>query len=343
MLAIFDFVVFLITSGDNLGRLSAVLDFWGGQATLQTVVIKQGGCNMKLNNAIAINGADISYHQGAVDFVKLKQMGIKFVIIRAGYGETQDKMFTAYINAAIMVGLAVGVYWFIYAKDNEGARKNAEKFTQIIKPYKDKITCGAWADWEYDSDKRAGLLTVEQRSNLVDTFCQTMTDYGYEVGVYANKDYIQSKFTAELIARYPLWYARYGKEMGAEAYKGKNGKPYMWQYSSKGNGRDYGVSSDYIDLDYAYFDIAGNSAVDISIDHNPFIEPVSNVKIGKTGNDAMWVQWYLWRFGLLQKDEIDGVIGKKSDAGIREAQRRLGLAVDGIVGKASRALWKKIC
>lgn len=85
------------------------------------------------------------------------------------------------------------------------------------------------------------------------------------------------------------------------------------------------------------------SASTVTPEINPFVEPISNVKIGKTGNDAMWVQWYLWRFGLLQKDEIDGIIGKKSDAAIREAQRKLGLAVDGIVGKTSRALWKKMC
>lgn len=299
---------------------------------------------MKLIDVIVVKGADISKWQGAVDFVKMKQMGIEFVIIRAGYGETEDKMFTAYINAALMVGLAVGVYWFIYAGDADKSKKNADKFEQVIRPYKDKITCGVWADWEYDSDKRAGTLTVTQRSNLVDTFCQTMESYGYEVGIYANQDYIQSKFTTELTSKYPLWFARYNKEMGAAAYKGKDSKPYIWQYSSKGNGKDYGVSSDYIDLDYAYFDVAGKNTTDnITVDYNPFIEPESNVKIGKTGNDAMWVQWYLWRFGLIQKDEIDGIIGQKSDAGIREAQRRLGLAVDGIVGKVTRSTWKKIC
>ena len=287
---------------------------------------------MKLNNVIVVKGTDISYHQGTVDFATMKQMGVEFVIIRAGYGEAEDKMFTAYINAALMVGLAVGVYWFIYAKDDEGAKKNADKFNQVIKPYKDKITCGAWADWEYDSDKRAGYLTNEQRSAIVREFCKTMEEYGHEVGIYANKDYISSKFTIELLSQYPLWYARYGDEMGAAAYKGKGGKPYIWQYSSKGNGKDYGVSSQHIDLDYAYFDIAGNTTSDITIDYNPLVEPVSNVKIGKTGNDAMWVQWYLWRFGLIRKEEIDGIIGKQSDAAIREAQRRLGLVSGGFVG-----------
>lgn len=299
---------------------------------------------MKLDNIIIIEGTDISKHQGAVDFMKMKQMGVKFVIIRAGYGETEDKMFTAYINAAIMAGLAVGVYWFIYAKDNESARKNADKFNQVIKPYKNKITCGTWADWEYDSDKRAGILTVLQRSDLVNIFCKMMADYGYEIGIYANKDYIQSKFMTELVAKYPLWYAHYNEQISTAAYKGKGGKPYMWQYSSKGIGKDYGVSSRYIDLDYAYFETNLDNAVDnISIDYNPFTEPEKNVKIGTMGNDAMWVQWYLWRFGLIQKKEIDGIIGEKSEAATQEAQRRLKLKPDGIVGKATRAMWKKVC
>ena len=165
---------------------------------------------MKVVDILVVKGTDISKWQGSVDFVKMKQMGVEFVIIRAGYGETEDPMFTAYINAALMAGLAVGVYWFLYASENAGAKKNADKFGQVIKPYRDKITCGVWADWEYDSDKKAGAMTAAQRSDLVDTFCKVLEGYGYETGIYANQDYIQSKFTAELISKYPLWYARYG-------------------------------------------------------------------------------------------------------------------------------------
>ena len=45
---------------------------------------------MKINKDIVTKGTDISKWQGIVDFVKMKQEGIVFVIIRAGYGETQD-------------------------------------------------------------------------------------------------------------------------------------------------------------------------------------------------------------------------------------------------------------
>ena len=114
-----------------------------------------------------------------------------------------------------------------------------------------------------------------------------------------------------------------------------------WQYTSKGV---IPGASGYVDLNVWYRDKPmQNNKYEITVQSNPFTEPTVNVKIGKTGNDAMWVQWYLWRFGLIQKEEIDGMIGKKSDVAIREAQRRLGLAVDGVVGKVTRAVWKKIC
>lgn len=69
---------------------------------------------------------------------------------------------------------------------------------------------------------------------------------------------------------------------------------------------------------------------------NPYAEPIANVKRGTTGEGARWVQWCLWRFGLLEQSGIDGVIGAKSEAAIRTAQGRLGLVIDGIVGKNTR-------
>ena len=42
---------------------------------------------MKISKDIVAKGTDISKWQGTVDFVKMKQEGIAFVIIRAGYGD----------------------------------------------------------------------------------------------------------------------------------------------------------------------------------------------------------------------------------------------------------------
>ena len=79
---------------------------------------------------------------------------------------------------------------------------------------------------------------------------------------------------------------------------------------------------------------ADSSAAPIS--HNPYTKPAGNVRRGTIGNDVKWVQWCLWRFGLLEETGIDGIIGAKSEAAIRMAQVRLGLTADGIVGKNTR-------
>ena len=276
----------------------------------------------------------------------MKQEGIAFVIIRAGYGETQDKMFNTYINNALRAGISVGVYWFVYAKDKTDIIKNAHKFHQVIETYKHKITCGVWADWEYDSDKKAGFLTMKQRSEMVGEFCKIMIDYGYDTGIYANMDYVQNKFTSELVAAYPLWYARYGKKIGSAGYKGKDGHPYIWQYNSKGIGGLYGAQSKYIDLDYAYFQTpdksTSNKSEAASIDINPYLEPTTNIRRGTRGEGAKWVQWCLWRFGLLNKAGIDGVIGSYSESAIKIAQAKLGIGVDGIVGSITRNTFKSV-
>ena len=85
---------------------------------------------------------------------------------------------------------------------------------------------------------------------------------------------------------------------------------------------------------------------ELTVDSNPFDTPTKSIKKGcrDIGSDTTchWVQWHLWRFGLIDKSEIDGIIGAKTDAAIKEAQRRLGLVVDGIVGKNTGAVFDSI-
>lgn len=175
-------------------------------------------------------GFDISKHNGSIDFNKVKADGYDFVIIRAGYGKsTKDSRFDENIKKALNAGLKVGVYWFIYAKTSNDILGNAKMFIATIGNWKDKITMGVWADYEYDSDKYVGrMLSVQERTAWVKAFCNYMIDKGYECGVYANPDYLDNKFGN--LKSYKLWIARYTDN----ADKVKDYKPYMWQYSSTG-------------------------------------------------------------------------------------------------------------
>ena len=80
----------------------------------------------------------------------------------------------------------------------------------------------------------------------------------------------------------------------------------------------------------------------ITTEHNPFAEPTTIVKTGSRGESVKWVQWYLWRFGLISKAGIDGIFGNNTDAAVREAQKRLKLIQDGKVGPETRRSWKKL-
>lgn len=75
---------------------------------------------------------------------------------------------------------------------------------------------------------------------------------------------------------------------------------------------------------------------------NPFTEPVVVVQKGSRGESVKWIQWYLWRFGIMDKSGIDGIFGNTTDAAVREAQKRLKLKQDGKVGPETRKTWKKL-
>ena len=177
-----------------------------------------------------IKGIDVSYHQNTIDWSKVDSDGIEFAIIRAGYGtKTTDTKFVENITNADKAGLSIGVYWFIYAANEAEAILNAKKCISSIAPYKSKIKMKVWADWEYDSDKR-NPQTKESRTNIVEVFCKTLKDAGYDVGVYANPDYILYKFDMKVLDKYPLWLAKYSTDNGGF-------KCFMWQHSSRGSVR----------------------------------------------------------------------------------------------------------
>ena len=99
-----------------------------------------------------IKGIDVSKHNGTINWSKVKNDGVKFAIIRAGYGtDTIDPKFKSNIEGAIAAGLDVGIYWFSYATSESKAKVEANKCIEVLKQYKDKITYPVFFDFEYDS------------------------------------------------------------------------------------------------------------------------------------------------------------------------------------------------
>lgn len=166
-------------------------------------------------------GIDVSCHNGGIDWKKVKASGIKFAILRAGYGKFAKQLdSTFYYNAdeCVANNVPFGVYWFSYALDESDARAEAETCYNVIKKYLDKIIFPVFYDFEYDTETYAEKQKVyfnnTSRTNIILAFCNYLKNKGVNVGYYSNADYLRNKLYPSKI-KFPLWLAQYNSEKPA--------------------------------------------------------------------------------------------------------------------------------
>lgn len=185
-------------------------------------------------------GIDISGYQGEVDFEKVKQSGVDFVIIKAGEQYAESKFFSANYTKAKAAGLYVGAYWFSRAMSAKDAQKEAECCIRTIS--------GKQFDYPiyYDLEEQAQFEKGKDFcSGIVDLFCKTLELSGYYAGLYMSRSPLETCISEEVAKRYALWIAEYASQCH---YNGDFG---LWQYS--GSGSCPGIIST-VDLDYGYID-----------------------------------------------------------------------------------------
>ena len=94
------------------------------------------------DNYYSRRGIDVSHHQGDIDFQKVKESGIDFVIVRVGYRGCnedgtviEDKLFRENIEKAHEGNLDVGVYIFSQAINEDEAYEEARFILDAVKGY----------------------------------------------------------------------------------------------------------------------------------------------------------------------------------------------------------------
>lgn len=191
-----------------------------------------------------MNGIDVSVHNGNIDWNRVKNDGIGFAILRAGYGKSisqKDAQFERNYAGAKAQGIPVGAYWYSYAITPAEAEAEARVFLQAIAGKQFEMP--VYFDIEEKSTLNTGSKNV---SAIVKAFCNTMEKAGYWCGVYASRSHVQTYFDSEVKNRYSMWIAEWGSKLN---YSG--GEVGMWQRSEKG--RVIGISGD-VDLDECYVD-----------------------------------------------------------------------------------------
>ena len=177
-----------------------------------------------------IIGIDVSEHNGALDWAKIKAAGIGFAIIRTGYGVSHtDNYFKRNMEGALAQGIPVGIYHFSYALNAAGAKAEAEYVLKLIQPYKDKITLPVFYDFEYDTvsyAKKQGVTLDREAFNAhTVAFCETIKAAGYTPGTYYNLDCLRRYVDINRVGGYVQWYAQYASTASAAGWA-------IWQYSS---------------------------------------------------------------------------------------------------------------
>ncbi len=192
----------------------------------------------------AITGIDVSKHQGAINWKSVKESGVNFAILRAGYGRVitqKDPTFETNYKDAKAAGLPVGAYWYSYAKNKTEAIEEAKVCLEVIKGK--QFEYPIYFDIEENDVLRLGMDTV---STITKAFLETVEKAGYFVGIYSSKSHLENYIEKSLRTRYTVWVAHYG--VSKTTYK----DPYdMWQRSSVGKVR--GVNG-AVDMDECYVD-----------------------------------------------------------------------------------------
>lgn len=208
-----------------------------------------------------MKGIDVSVHNGSIDWQKVKNAGIQFVILRAGYGRElsqKDTKFEENYKNAKAAGVPVGAYWYSYAMSEDEARLEADVFLSVISGKQFEMP--VYFDLE---EKKQFDLGKKKVSAIMRAFLENVEKAGYFVGLYGSASSLTTHTADNIKSRYTIWLAHWTDQTN---YSGAYG---IWQYSSEGkvNG------------------ISGN--VDMDICYNDFPTIIKNKKLNGFGNEQI--------------------------------------------------------
>lgn len=206
----------------------------------------------KLQNATGNShvGIDVSKWNGDIDWDRVRNAGVEFAIIRAGYRGSvtgslvEDPYFAANIKGATASGIPVGVYFFTQAVNEVEAVEEASAVLRLVKEY--NLDYPIFIDTEgAGGNGRADGLDVESRTLVCEAFCRTVENAGYRAGVYGSRNWYNNNLhTDRLDNDYYIWLAEY---RSVPLYQGYY---QMWQYTSKGSVD--GISGN-VDMNISYY------------------------------------------------------------------------------------------
>ena len=184
------------------------------------------------NKKLSRLGVMISSESGTVDFDRLSEDGIDFVMLKVGgrgYGTgliTLDTDFTERIEAAQKAGLSVGCYFSSQAVTVQEAVEEAAFVKNQLLPYKITYPVALQMENIETDTARTDILDEKDRTEIAQAFLKDIEDAGYQGILYGDTNFLLTDvLPAELFKSYDVFLE---DEEAVPAY------PYqykMWEYA----------------------------------------------------------------------------------------------------------------
>lgn len=195
-------------------------------------------------------GADISYAQPDPDYGSLKAAGVRFVIIRAGYAGSPDRLCARHVSGCTDAGIDYGFYWYSYARNAAEARLEAAACVREISKYP-KPSYPVFFDAE--DSYIANTVGVQGMTDIALAFIEAVEQSGYPSGLYTNPAWMEYRYDKQrIIGTADIWLAAwtYDPNIPTRYDYGQT----IWQWGSET------IAGRVIDADISFVDYPKRTA-----------------------------------------------------------------------------------
>lgn len=184
----------------------------------------------------SIKGIDLSTYNKVTDWEAVKNSGVVFAMLRAGYrgyskgGLVEDEKFIKNAQGAYDAGINLGVYFVTQAITTEEAVEEADYVLSLMKEAGVPFTWPVALDLEDAAslEARTAMLSKEARTDIIIAFCDRIKEAGYTPMLYSAIRWYMDEMDLAKLTDYDKWFAQYFNRPFF---------PYefqMWQYTSSG-------------------------------------------------------------------------------------------------------------
>lgn len=187
------------------------------------------------NGYTAVKVIDVSVHQGAIDWERVRADGVDYAFIRLGYtgyltGKMElDARYHENMAAARAAGVKVGVYYYSQAINKWEAAQEAQLVLDNLRGYTLDLPVVFDVEGAPSRSARTNGLSKQRYTNIINGFMGPVEQAGYSVMLYSYSKFLIEQLDMTQLTRYPLWLAQY-YQVPFFPYQFD-----IWQYSAQGS------------------------------------------------------------------------------------------------------------